>query len=72
MSIEEIQRDLKQQQSQKNTFKRNKHLAFIWSKLPWLVDVTQIYGMPRSADRNLEHCLRLGLKLVENSIKVGG
>ena len=48
MSIKEIQRDLKQQQSQKNTNKRNKHLAFIWSMLPRLVEVSQIYGTERS------------------------
>ena len=44
MFNEEIQRDLKQQQSMKNTDTRNKHLAFIWSMLPRVVEVTQIYG----------------------------
>ena len=44
MLNEEIQRDLKQQQSMKNTDTRNKHLAFIWSMLPRVVEVTQIYG----------------------------
>ena len=43
MFNEEIQRYLKQQQSMKNTDTRNKHLAFIWSKLPRMVDVTHIY-----------------------------
>ena len=45
MFNEEIQRDLKQQQSMKNTDTRNKHLAFIWSILPRVVEVTQIYGI---------------------------
>ena len=43
MFNEEIQRDLKQQQSKKNTDTRNKHLTFIWSRLPRVVEVTQIY-----------------------------
>ena len=45
MFNEEIQRDLKQQQSKKNTDTRNKHLTFIWSRLPRVVEVTQIYGI---------------------------